>query len=74
MLNHIPYDLYTLDWHSLAYHSLARFKQIVQRDNMLPADVCEQIEDNIIPALEYLEGWEPTDDMIQAHIDSHGMI
>lgn len=74
MANHIPYDLYTLDWHSLAYHALARFKQIVQRDNMLPPDVCEQIEDNIIPALEYLEGWEPTDDMIQVHIDSHGMI
>lgn len=73
MANHIPYDLYTLDWHSLAYHTLARFKQIVQRDNTLPADVCEQIEDNIIPALEYLEGWEPTDEMIQAHIDSRGM-
>jgi hypothetical protein len=42
-------------------------------DNMLPADVCEQIEDNIIPALEYLEGWEPSDADIQAHIDSRGM-
>ena len=74
MPNHIPYDLYALDWHSLAYHSLARFKQIVQRDNMLPADVCEQIEDHIIPALEYLFEWEPTDELIQAHIDSRGMI
>ena len=73
MANHIPYDLYTLNWTSLAYHSLARFKQIVRDDNMLPPDVCEQIEDNIIPALEYLDGWEPTDDMIQAHIDTHGM-
>lgn len=72
MSNHIPYDLYTLDWYSFAYHSLARFKQIVC-DGNLPPDVCEQIEDNIIPALEYLEGWEPTDDMIQAHIDSRGM-
>ena len=62
-----------LDWHSLAYHSLARFKQIVQRDNMLPADVTEQIEDHIIPALEYLEGWEPSDADIQAHINSLGM-
>jgi hypothetical protein len=74
MTNHIPYDLYNLSWHSLAYHSLARFKQIVRHDDTIPADVIEQIEDNIIPALEYLEGWEPTDDMIQAHIDSHGMI
>ena len=73
MTNHLPYDLYSLSWTSLAYHSLTRFKQIVREDNMLPADVCEQIEDNLIPALEYLEGWEPTDDMIQAHIDSRGM-
>jgi hypothetical protein len=74
MPNHIPYDLYTLDWHSLAYHSLARFKQIVRDDGTIPSDVLDQIEDNIIPALEYLEGWEPTDDMIQAYVDSHGMI
>lgn len=74
MANHIPYDLYNLSWHSLAYHSLARFKQIVRDDCTIPPDVIEQIEDNIIPALEYLEGWEPTDDMIQTYIDSHGMI
>jgi hypothetical protein len=74
MNNNIPYDLYALNWTSLAYHSLARFKQIVRDDNMLPPDVCEQIEDNIIPALEYLEGWEPSDADIQAHIDSRGML
>jgi hypothetical protein len=73
MNNNIPYDLYALNWTSLAYHSLARFKQIVRDDNMLPADVCEQIEEHIIPALEYLDGWEPTDAMIQDHIDSRGM-
>lgn len=73
MSNQIPYDLYALDWHTLAYHTLARFKQIVRHDNMLPADVIEQIEENIIPALEYLDGWEPSDADIQAHIDSHGM-
>ena len=73
MANHIPYDLYALNWTSLAYHSLARFKQIVREDNMLPPDVCEQIEDNIIPALEYLDEWEPSDADIQAHIDTHGM-
>ena len=61
MNNNIPYDLYALNWTSLAYHSLARFKQIVRDDNMLPPDVCEQIED------------EPSDADIQAHIDSRGM-
>jgi hypothetical protein len=57
-MNHIPYDLYSLDWHSLSYHTLARFKQIVRHDCTLPADIIEQIEDNIIPALEYLEDHE----------------
>lgn len=73
MSNHIPYDLYTLSWHSLAYHSLARFKQIMRHNNTIPSDVLDQIEDNIIPALEYLEGWEPSDAAIQAHIESRGI-
>lgn len=73
-MNHLPYDLYKLDWHSLAYHSLARFKQILRDDNMIPPDVLDEIEENIIPALEYLDDWEPSDADIQAHIDSHGMI
>ena len=29
---------------------------------LLPADIIEQIEDIIIPALEYIDGWEPSDD------------
>lgn len=41
---------------------------------MIPADIVEQIEDNIIPALEYIEGWEPTDEMLSAHIEERGMI
>lgn len=71
MNNHYP--IYTLGWHTLAYHSLTRFKQLLHEDLTIPSDVVEQIEDNIIPALEYLEGWEPSDAEIQAHIESRGM-
>jgi hypothetical protein len=72
-MNKVPYDLYQLDYHSLAYHALARFKQLVQRDMMMPPDIAEQIEDNIIPALEYIDGYEPSDADVQAHIESRGM-
>ncbi len=74
MPNHIPFDLYALDCYSLTYHALAKFKQLVQNDCTLPSDIVDKIEDEIIPALEYIEGWEPSDADIQAHIDSHGMI
>ena len=74
MNNHIPYDLYALDCYSLTYHTLARFKQIVRHDCTLPPDIIDQIEDILIPALEYIEGWEPSDADIQAHIDSHGIL
>ena len=73
-MNHMPYDLYRLDYHSLSYHALARFKQVIHSDNTIPADIIEKIEDEIIPALEYIEGWEPSDADIQAHIESRGMI
>jgi hypothetical protein len=56
----------------LAYHSLKAWKRIVGNEH-LPTDIVEQIEENIIPALEYIEGWEPTDDMIAAHIEKRGM-
>lgn len=74
MLNHLPYDLYALDSYSLAHHSLERFKQLIQREPTIPADIIEQIEDNLIPALEYIINWEPSDADIQAYVDSHGMI
>ena len=73
MSNHIPYEVYNLDWHTLAYHTLARFKHIIWDDNTIPSDVLDQIEDNIIPALEYLEAWEPSDATIRAHIESRGL-
>jgi len=72
-MNHMPYDHYRLDYHSLSYHALARFKQVIYSDNTIPADIIEKIEDEIIPALEYIEGWEPSDADIQAHIESRGM-
>ena len=27
----------------------------------MPADIAEKIEDEILPALDYIEGWEPSD-------------
>ena len=72
-MNRFPYDLYSLDCHSLSYHTLARFKQLLQRDMMIPSDIADQIEENIIPALEYIDGWEPSDSDIQAHIESRGV-
>jgi hypothetical protein len=52
-----------LDSYSLAYHSLNRWKDIFDKE-YLPLDILDKIED-IISALEYIEGWEPSDaDMI----------
>jgi hypothetical protein len=53
-----------LDSYSLAYHSLKRWKDIFDKE-YLPLDILDKIED-IISALEYIEGWEPSDaDMIE---------
>ena len=73
MANHLPFDLYALDLYGLSHHSLARFKQIVQRDHAIPADVVMHIEDTLIPALEWLENWEPCDADVQEHIESRGV-
>jgi hypothetical protein len=55
-------DINSLDCFGLAYNSLHRWKKIIANDMLLPADIIEQIEDIIIPALEYIDGWEPSDD------------
>ena len=49
-----------LDSYSMSYHSLNRWKQILN-DHALPNEVADKIED-IIEALEYIEGWEPAAD------------
>jgi hypothetical protein len=55
-------NIHTLDCFDLAYNSLQQWKKIISNDILLPADIIEQIEDIIIPALEYIDGWEPSDD------------
>ena len=55
-------NIHTLDCFAFAYNSLQQWKKIVASDNTLSPDIVEQIEDIIIPALEYIEGWEPSDD------------
>lgn len=44
----------------MSYHSLNRWKQILN-DHALSNEVADKIED-IIEALEYIEGWEPAAD------------
>ena len=72
-MNNVPYDLYALDWYSLAYHALAKYKQLMYSDGAMPGDVADHIEETLIPALEWLEGYEPSDSMVQDHIESRGM-
>jgi hypothetical protein len=48
-----------LDSYGLAYYSLKRWKDIFDKE-YLPLDILDKIED-IISALEYIEGWEPSD-------------
>lgn len=52
-MNHFPYDIYKLDCYSLTYHALARFKQIVTRED-LPECTVALIEDQLIPTLEHI--------------------
>jgi len=59
MNNAIPYDLYNLDSYSLAYHSLARFKQLLAKE-IMPFDVVTKLEDEIIPALEQVVAIQET--------------
>ena len=61
----MPFDIYTLDEHGLAHHSLIKFKMLV-RNNYIQGDILEKIEDELIPALEYIDNWEPSDaDLIE---------
>ena len=51
-----------LDSYGLAYHSIKAWNRILDSE-YLPSDIIDKIEDIII-ALEYIEGWEPSDDEI----------
>jgi hypothetical protein len=36
------------------------------KNNYIPGDILEKIEDELIPALEYIDNWEPCDaDLIE---------
>ncbi len=52
-MNNFPYDVYYMDSYSLAYHAVARYKQILMSEN-LSEDLIGVIEDDIIPAMEYI--------------------
>ena len=69
----MAYNVYELDATTLSHHAAARFRQLVRNHPEIPSDIAEKIEDEIIPALEYIDDWEPTDAMIQDHIESRGM-
>lgn len=57
----MSYNVYELSEHALSYHAAARFRQLVRSRPEMPADIAEKIEDEILPALDYIEGWEPSD-------------
>lgn len=62
MSTHLGPHLNSLDSYSFAFHSLPQWKRILHNeDGILPVDLVEKIE-AIIEALEYIEGWEPSDD------------
>ena len=54
-----------MDAYSFANQSIKQWNQILNKE-YLPADVEEKIEE-IIEALEYIDGWEPSDDEIIAN-------
>ena len=66
------YNVYELSTQSLAYHAAKRFKHLLV-SGMLPGDIIDKLEEEVIPALEWIEDWQPNDADIQAHIDSRGM-
>jgi hypothetical protein len=63
-------NINTMDTFRLANASLYRWRKLI--DDEVNSDIIEKIEE-IIEALEYIDGWEPSDAMIQDHIDSRGM-
>ena len=68
----VAYNVYEQSAHSLAYHAARRFKHLLV-SGMLPGDIIDKLEEEVIPALEWIEDWEPCDADIQAHIESRGM-
>ena len=67
------YNVYEQSADSLAYHAARRFKHLLV-SGMLPGDIIDKLEEEVIPALEWIEGWEPSDADILAHIESHGLL
>jgi hypothetical protein len=67
------YNVYEMSTQSLAYHAAKRFKYLLA-SGMLPGEIIDRLEEEVIPALEYIDGWEPSDDDIKAHIESHGLL
>ena len=66
------YNVYELSTQSLAYHAAKRFKHLLV-SGMLPGDIIDKLEEEVLPALAFIEDWEPSDADIQAHIESRGM-
>jgi len=67
------YNVYELSTQSLAYHAAKRFKHLLV-SGMLPGEIIDKLEEEVLPALEWIEDWQPSDDDIKAHIESHGLL
>jgi len=62
-------NVYEMSTSRLVHTSLQRFKALTAcgaQDSDVPTDVFMTIEDELIPLLESLEDWEPSDSQMMA--------
>ena len=62
-------NVYEMSTSRLVHTALQRFKNLTAcgvQDSDVPTDVFMTIEDELIPLLQSLEDWEPTDDQMMA--------
>ena len=66
-------NVFEMSTSRLVHTALQRFKALLAcgvQDSDVPTDVFFTIEDELIPLLEHIEYWEPTDDEINAPLQA----
>lgn len=62
------YNIYSMDIQTLLYHFDQRMKRLIKEDAMRhemdqePHWIMTKIEEDIMPHVEYINNWEPSDD------------
>ena len=54
-----------MDSVSLSFNALNRFRSILKTEEGIPDEIIQAIEEQIIPALEFIDHWEPSDQQIK---------